>query len=57
MNEEINEAVETEGAEDWADSDAFWDDDPAAETEPAAEQEEVENAEADEQEADRKSVV
>ena len=52
MNEEINEAVETEGAEDWADSDAFWDDDPAAETEPAAEQEEAEGAEADEQEAE-----
>lgn len=52
MNEEINEAVETEGAEGWADSDAFWDDDPAAETEPAAEQEEAEDAEADEQEAE-----
>ena len=52
MYEEINEAVETEGAEDWADSDAFWDDDPAAETEPAAEQEEAEGAEADEQEAE-----
>ena len=52
MNEKINEAVETEGTEDWADSDAFWDDDPAAETEPAAEQEEAEGAEADEQEAE-----
>ena len=52
MNEEINEAVETEGAEDWADSDVFWDDDPAAETEPAAEQEEAEGAEADEPEAE-----
>lgn len=52
MYEEIKEAVETEGTEDWADSDAFWDDDPAAETEPAAEQEEAEGAEADEQEAE-----
>lgn len=52
MYEEIKEAVETESTEEWADNDAFWDDDLTAGTEPAAEQEEAEDAEADEQEAE-----
>lgn len=55
MNEEINEAVETESAEDWADSDSFWNDDSeesadaadAAEEETPAETDEPEQEETD----------
>lgn len=55
MNEEINEAVETESTEDWADSDSFWNDDSeenadaadAAEEETPAETDEPEQEETD----------